>query len=173
MSTTTLAEEITSLGLDLDDPNQVYFDSTSLAYWINQAQLDIARRAECLMNYEQMDSLANVAYYAAPQDCIRIHELTFSPNDPMQIYPLTYRGRQEMNNIWYVNQQSPGTYPLFYTTWSQPPLIMVQVYPLPSQAGQLQYWYYRLPVEVVNSSDYIDVPSGWEDCLTSYVRYRV
>ena len=125
MSTTTLAEELVNVRLDLDDPNGKYFDTPSLTLWINQGCLDIARRAECLMENESIQSLANVAYYSAPQDCICIHELTFSPNDPTQIYPLTYRGRQEMNNIWYVNQTTPGSYPLFYTTWSQPPLIMV------------------------------------------------
>ena len=168
---TTLSTELTNLGLELDDPNAVYFTSAKLTLWINQAQTDIARRAECLMNTAIVPVVSNTSLFPAPPDTIRMHEVTFSPNDPTQIYPLTYKGRQEMNAIWYVNQQTPGSYPLFYTTWSQPPIIFLQVYPLPAQDGILQFWYYRLPVDVVNTTDLLDIPEGYEGCLRAFVRY--
>lgn len=169
--TTTVQQEINNVLIDLDDTAQVYFDNTSLILWINQAQLDIARRAECLMDYAEANCQPNVANYPMPQDAIRVHELTYSPNDPTQIYPLIYRGRQEMNSIWWINQTTPATYPLFYTTWQQPPMIMIQVYPVPASVGVLQYWYYRLPVSVSAVTDIIDIPDGYEDLLRSYVRY--
>lgn len=168
---TTLATELTNLGIDLDDANQNYFTSTNLTLWINQACEDIARRAECLMDTITIATTTNQAIYPAPADTIRINEVTYSPNDPTQIYPLQYKGRQEMSSIWYVNQTTPGTYPSYYTTWSQPPIIFVQVYPVPSQPGVLQYWYYRLPKPVVLTTDLLDIPDGYESCVRSYARY--
>lgn len=169
--TTTLGTEITNLGIDLDDTAQRYFTSTNLTLWINQATTDIARRAECLMEYAETNCFPNVANYPLPQDMIRAHEVTYSPNDPTQIYPLTYKGRQEMNGVWWVNQTTPATYPLFYTSWQQPPMVMIQLYPVPASVGILSVWYYRLPVPVVNSGDLIDLPDGYEDVLRAYVRY--
>lgn len=169
--TITVQTEINNLIIDLDDPNQTYFFSSNLIMWINQAQTDIARRAECLMDYQEVNAVTNVASYPLPQDAIRVHELTFSPNDPTQIYPLTYKGRQEMNGVWWVNQTTPATYPLYYTTWQQPPMIMIQVYPVPAENGVFQCWYYRLPVSVSLTTDILDIPDGYEDVLRAYVRY--
>jgi len=158
---TTVAQEIINLRIDLDDPTGIYWQTADYLVWMNDAQLDIARRAECLMEYAQTSCAANVARYAAPSDAIRLHEVTYSPNDPSQIYPLSYKGRQELNGIWWVNQSTPATYPLYYTTWSQPPFIMVQLFPVPSQIGQLAFWYYRLPIPVANTTDTIDIPAGY------------
>lgn len=169
--TTTLLQERTNVLLDLDDVNQNYFDTNSLDLWINQACTEIARRAECLMDYSEANCFANVANYPMPIDMIRAHEVTFSPNDPTQIYPLIWKGRQEMNGVWWINQTTPATYPLYYTTWQQPPGTMMQVYPVPAQVGVLQFWYYRLPVTASNNNDLIDLPDGYEDVLRSYVRY--
>lgn len=167
-----LLTEQQNCGIDLDDINGTYFTPDSLTFWINEACLDIARRAECLMDSETVSTMPMVSTYPAPQNTIRIHEVTFSPNDPQQIYPLMYKGRQEMNAIWAVNQTTPSNYPSFYTTWSQPPFINLQVFPLPSQSGILQYWFYRLPVPVINPTDYLDIPEGYGECVTAYVRYR-
>lgn len=168
---TTLATELTNLGIDLDDVNQNYFTAANLTLWINQGQEDIARRAECLLQTNTTPVMTNTTIYPAPQDTIRLNEVTFSPNDPTQIYPLQMKGRQEMNNIWYVNQTTPASYPVYYTVWAQPPIIFIQIYPAPSQAGILQYWYYRLPAPVSLTTDLIDVPDGYESCLRAFVRY--
>lgn len=169
--TTTVQTEITNVLLDLDDTSQAYFKNPELILWINQAATDIARRGECLLEYATANCLANVANYPMPADMIRAHEVTYSPNDPTQIYPLTYKGRQEMNGVWWVNQTTPATYPLFYTTWQQPPMIIMQTYPVPAQPGQLAFWYYRLPVAVSATTDTIDLPDGYEDILRAYIRY--
>jgi len=168
---TTLATELTNLGLDLDDVAQTYYTPQKLTLWINQGQLDIARRAECLLESTILPCAANNSIYAAPPDLIRINEVTFSPNDITQIYPLTMKSRQEMNAIWYVNQQTPGSYPLFYTTWQQPPVVFVQLFPIPAQDGNLQFWYYRLPKDVTTGTDYLDIPEGYEETLRTFVRY--
>lgn len=167
---TLVATEIQNILLDLDDVNQNYFKNPELLMWINQAQTDIARRGECLLEFGSCNCVASVANYPLPSDVIRVHEITFSPNDPTQIYPLMYKGRQEMNGVWWINQTTSATYPLFYTTWQQPPMIMIQLYPVPAQVGRLDFWYYRLPLQVA-VGDYLDLPDGYEDCLRAYVRY--
>lgn len=168
---TTLQTELTNLSLDLDDASFTYYTSTKLTLWINQGCEDIARRAECLLDTVTTNVMTNQNIISAPPNTIRIHEVTFSPNDPTQIYPLTYKGRQEMNQIWAVNQMTPASYPSYYTTWSQPPYITLQVYPIPAQAGIIQYWYYRMPKGVVNSSDLIDLPDGYISVLRAFARY--
>src|SRR6185312_2126934 len=159
---TTLATELTNLGVDLDDASQSYFTSAMLTQWINQAAVEIARRAECLMDTYEITTVPSVSTYSGPIDSIRINQIYFSPNDPTQLYPLTYKGRQELNSIWYVNQTSLNNYPMFYTTWQQPPYVQCQIFPVPSTTGLLQFWYYRLPIPVQANTDIIDIPDGYE-----------
>lgn len=168
----SLNDELTNLGLDLNDVNSVFFTTNKLTMWINQAQLNIARRAECLLETSIIPLPSGQYMITAPADVIRINMVTFSPNDPTQIYPLTFKARGEMNSIWYVNQQTPGSYPLFYTTWAHPPTIICQVFPIPAQPGVLQFWYYRLPKDVVNTTDFLDIPEGYEEALRAFVRYN-
>lgn len=170
--TTTLSQELTNLGIDLDDANNVYNSTASLTQYINQGCVEIARRAECLLDMQSCTAITNISYYLAPANCVRLHQVTFSPlNNPQQIYPLMYKGKTEMNAIWGVNQNLPGSYPQFYTTWKNPPAISIQVFPVPAQAGSIGFWYYRLPNPVANGTDLIDLPDGYEDCLRAYVRY--
>lgn len=169
--TTSLGTELTNLGIDLDDATNAYWSTADLTLWINQACTEIARQAECLMDTYTLITAPNVSTYAAPIDCVRINSVYFSPNDPTQKYPVAYKGRQEMNAVWNVNQTSVNNYPNFYTTWQQPPYVQCQVFPVPSQPGILEFWYYRLPIPVQNSTDLIDLPDGYEDILRAYVRY--
>lgn len=62
----TVADEISALLIDLDDPNQRYFDDDALITWINQAQMDIARRAECLLQTNNVDIDVDVSVVTAP-----------------------------------------------------------------------------------------------------------
>jgi len=168
----TLSAELTALGQDLDDINNVYWTQLALTQWINQGLVTIARKAECLLGTSSVPASTNQSQYPLPPDLVRVHEVTFSPNDPTQIYPLTFKGRQEMNTIWYINQTTPASYPIYYTTWAQPPVTWMQVYPVPAQPGNFTYLYYRLPRTAVLTTDTLDIPDGYEDVLRAFVRYN-
>lgn len=177
MPLTVLQTEITNLGIDLDDVSQAYWTTPMLTMWINQGMLEIARKTECLLGNLTEPASVNQNQYPMPADMIRIHEVTFSPlagmvADPTQTYPLTFKGRQEMNTIWYINQSTPASYPIYYTTWQFPPVTWMQVYPVPAQPGQFTYFYYRTPRQVSASTDYLDIPEGTEPILRAYVRYN-
>lgn len=47
-----------------------------------------------------------------------------------------------------------------------------KLYPIPSQNGTLNIFYYRLPTQTTTTTDYIEVPEGWEDLVVAYVEYK-
>ena len=85
--------------------------------------------------------------YAAPDDVIRIHRITFTPSASLSdqnTYTLEYRGFMEMDQIWGINQQWPCLLPLYYTLWGQPGTgtLTIKTFPVPSEPGNLHVYYF-------------------------------
>jgi len=160
---------LTNIGYALDDPTNQKWTPAQLLTYINEASVDIARRAEVLLTTSFIKVLSMCRDYIAPQDVIRIYKVEFQPyNNSLQIWPLEYRGIIEMDAVWGINQFTPSAWPNVWTTWQNPPQVLIRLYPMPSQPGTLNVYYYRLPVQVQAATDLIDTPSGWEDMITEY-----
>lgn len=121
----------------------------------------------------------------AYSDVIRINRVEFQvANDSSQIYPLEPASPQYLDNIWNIDQLSTMSYPAYYTTRGFPggtgrSALSIQLFPNPGQAGQLNVWYYRLPVRfqdpVANPASYtnvLDLIEGWDDMVIDYAVMR-
>ena len=76
--------------------------------------------------------------------------------------------------MWGTRQAVQRSYPSFFVLWGVAGSvegITMQLYPIPSQAGTLNIFYYRLPTTMVNDSDHADIPAGWEDLISLYCEY--
>jgi len=121
----------------------------------------------------------------AYSDIIRINRVEFQiAGDSSQIYPLESTSPQYLDNIWNIDQLSTMSYPAYYCTRGHPggqgrDTFSIQLFPNPAQAGQLNIWYYRLPVRIGDpqneSSNYqvvIDLIEGWDDMVVDYVTMK-
>lgn len=171
-STTPLSTALTEIRDFLDEPVAQQWSNAQLTGYINLGQADVQRKSETLRNLVTMEVLSNVQKYTAPSDILRIYRLEYIPSGSTQTYGLEFRGYNEMDAVWGTYQQYTGAFPSLYTLWSNPPTLQIVAYPVPSQAGLFQCFYYRQPVPVVNQTDTLDCLPGYESLIYDYAVYR-
>lgn len=172
MALVTLQQCQQNIWDDLDDPNGQYWQASSLTRWINDACSDVAKRAECLQETDQIPTVAAVKtqVMATTNSIIRVHRAEWTP-DNVQIYPLEIRNINEMDSIWGIYQNIQNAWPSWIVFWQEPPVLLAQYYPVPGGNGFLNIWYYRNAIPVANPTDLLDLPDGWEPCARFYAEY--
>jgi hypothetical protein len=171
-STTQLSQALTEVRDFLDEPTAQMWTDTQLTSYINLGQADVQRKSEALRNLTTIPVLTNTQKYVAPSDLMRIYRLEYIPSGSTQTYGLEFRGYNEMDAVWGTYQQYTGAFPSLYTLWAQPPKLQIVAYPVPSQAGIFQCFYYRLPVPVAANTDTLDCLPGYESLIYDYAVYR-
>lgn len=173
----TVAEIMSEAAVRLDDEGNRRFSAATLRTWIGEGAREIARKTECLRSDETIAVSADTQSVTGPTDLVRIHHAQYEPTGDSNIYPLTYMDRKQLDPLWGTHQAiSTSAYPEFYTTWGVPPTLTITLAPIPSTAGNLRVFYYRLPATIAtdgtDDTDTIDLPAGWEDLITTYVEAR-
>lgn len=174
---TTLLTNIRSQLDEVSTTGAFWADSELLA-WANDGQKDMSRRAEDLQTFDTSVAVsANVAKYSLPTNVIRVHRVEYVQTGDTRTYPLQASTYDEMDAIWGTMQATPTTSPQYYVMWGTPgatgtTALKIQLYPVPSSAGLLNIFYYRLPVDMTVGGSTVDVVAGWEDALVVYVSSR-
>ena len=171
-STTPLSSALTEVRNFLDEPIPQEWTDAQLTSYINLGQADVQNKSEELRQLVTIEVLENVQKYVAPSDILRIYRLEYIPEMSTQTYGLEFRGYNEMDAVWGTYQSYTGAFPSLYTLWSQPPTLQIVAYPVPSQSGIFQCFYYRQPVPVVNPTDTLDCGTGYESIIYDYAVYR-
>ena len=169
------------------------YSDTELTEWINGGLRDVSRRAEDLITFDTSITVApyvpvpgqSAPTFPLPIDVIRIQRIEFVPYGAInQTYPLMASNQQQMDQVWGTYQQNPASYPQFWVTRGYPGgtlrnQFQLQIYPVPSQGGTLQLYYYRMPIRipdpVATPSNYqvtLDIVEGWDDLAVEYATYK-
>ena len=180
-----LADYIRRARSVIDEPEQRFWTDTELTDWLNDGARDLARKAEDLLVYDTSIAVtANIAVYLLPTDTIRVHRAEFVPTGSTQAYPIRASSQDEMDQIWGTWQGNPSSYPSFFVTRGYPggtgsSAFKIQFYPVPSQAGNINLFYYKMPARITDPiadpsqlAATIDLPEGWDDTLIKYVEWR-
>lgn len=173
----SLADARTQTRYLLDEATPQFWTNDNLTSWINEACSDTQRRAEWKMAERTIPVTPSTQDYAAPDDVIRIHRITFTPIASLSdqnTYTLEYRGFMEMDQIWGINQQWPASYPLYYTLWGQPGTgsLIIKTFPVPSEAGNLHCYYFPEITKASDDTDPVDIAQSFEDMVYDYCMYR-
>jgi hypothetical protein len=89
---------------------------------------------------------------------------------------LEYRDYNNMDSVWWTQQLTSQSTPLLWTAWGFPPTLKIILYPIPSAASSIKFFYYRHPIDLAESTAAdaatpLDFPEGWEELITNYVEY--
>jgi hypothetical protein len=158
----------------LDDPNNNFWSTSELNTWINEGARDIARRAESLVSFSSTIAIvAGTQTYSAPTNTVQIHRLEYIPTGSTQTYPIFPSTYEEMDQLWGIYQSIQSAYPSYFVTrgWANgigSDALTIVLYPVPSQAGTLNVFYYRLPTAAVADGDTVEIPEGWQDLVALY-----
>lgn len=180
-----LADYLTRIRSVIDEPTARFWTNAELTNWVNDGARDMARRAEDLITFDtSIVIVANTAVYALPPDVIRIHRCEFVPVNSTQTYPVRASSQDEMDQIWGTYQANPASYPSWFVTRGYPggggsSSFKIQFYPVPSQPGTMNLYYYKLPLRIGNPdmdlsqlTVNVDCPEGWDDLIIQYVEWR-
>lgn len=175
MSTRTLGQLVTNLRDRLDEATASFWTNPQLEKWLMDGARDIARQAECLQAKATIAVTGATQEYTAPTDMVRIYRAEYKRTGDSQIYPLTFRDYNNMDEIWYSSKTIHQSTPAYYTMWGYPPAVTISLYPTPAVSGSMYIYYYRLPADLATDgsadSSVVDVPVGWEDLIVDYAEY--
>lgn len=173
----TVANLLVEISERVDDESNRRFSLPFLRRLILEGEREIARRSECLRATASIAVTAGASTVTGPVDAIRLTHAEFAPTGQSQVYPLEYADRRALDPLWGTMQNvDTSNAPFFFTTWGFPPTLTIQFSPIPSGAGTLIVYYYRMPANISDSgtddTDAIDLPDGWEDLVSTYVEAR-
>lgn len=169
---TTLLEARTDLRAHLNETTTRFWTDAQLTTWINEALRDVARRTETIQTFStSIAAVAGTAEYVIPADVLRIHRIEFVPTGQTQIYPLQLATYNEMDQFWGVTPNQQQGYPSYAVLWGFPPTVKLRLWPIPSQAGTVNVFYFRLPASVSADGDTIEVLAGYQDLIVLYAEY--
>lgn len=181
---TTYQNGIADLRTRLDEKGVArYWQDPDLLNWIVEGATDIARRTETLVEYNrQINAASGVSDYVLPVDCLRVHRIEYIPQttaNPPQVYPLQLSTYYEMDQRWGASQFLQSVYPTWAVIRGTPgnPLqrgsgtMIFKVYPVPSQPGGFNTFYYALPSKTPQLTDQIAVSLGWENLPILYAEH--
>lgn len=173
--TTTLLQLRTAVRYAVNELTAALWTDAELNILLNNAVRDIARRAEVIQSFNtSITALAGTAKYSLPTDIVRVHRVEFVPTGQTQTYPLQASTYVEMDQNWGVNQSWAGAYPQYFVIFGTPGFssgankLQIQVWPVPSQGGTLNLFYYRVPTTMAADGDIAEIPEGWQDAVVLY-----
>lgn len=167
---TTRATAVTAVRERLNESLAGFWTDTELTRWINEGTREVCRRTECLRTQDTVSAVAGTATYALPTDAIRVHRVEYMQTGAIIRYPLDPVEVNAVDALGWSNTQTRGI-PQFFVTWGYAGAATLHVFPKPATAGEFTIWYYRLPVEVVEDEDTLDMPEGWQDVVYDYCEY--
>lgn len=143
-----------------------------LKFWSNDALKDIGQRLMVHRDERSYDLVADQAEYDMPEDMVKLYRLEYRQSD-------TYIVALEHNQLLMFDDvrgvlRSQG-WPTAFSTWGYPGgggKIILDRSPSENTTDGLRLYYYRLPREIVEDDDPIDLPAGWERLVSHYVEWN-
>ena len=170
----TLGQLETDVRDHLDESLARQWSDGMLRRWILEGAREVARRAETLQDMAVLPVVSGTSEYTVAADTLRIYRVTFKPGSGSWEIPLEYKDFNSMDSMgWQVD--SWESMPEIYTLWGFTPNLKIKLYPTPSEAGDLEVWYYRLPTTLSedgsDDAEQVDIPNGWQDLIVLYCEY--
>lgn len=167
----TLGDLRDDLRARLDEETVRFWTDKELNRWLNEGALDIARRGECLPDTTTAAiGASSGTAVPLPTGGFRLHRAEFTNDAGVTVYPLEFRDPNEMDEFW-TNRTQQNYRPAFLVPVGYPPNWTASLYPIPSSSGTLTVYFYRVPTQMLNDTDQVDLPSGWEDLSILYASY--
>lgn len=157
-----LGEIIKSVQRQLGDESEVQFEKADIKRWANDAQVDIARKTECLQEHSETSAVSEDGSYLLPADFIGLKRVSF---DKSVIQPTTLDNADKSYPNRDRGEGSTGS-PSTYYVWGR----TLHLYPWPEQGGiaNLDIWYYRAPKALAADEDIPEIPSWMHEDIVRY-----
>lgn len=164
----TLSEVHTRVRSLLNDQGQQVFQSPEITQFSNDWMREVAATYNCFQKAGSFATVAGTRTYSMATDFIDIGMVSY--NYTRWLSEITWNELAARTND-PTTQGTPDTYYFERTpggTSSQVSTVM-GLYPVPSEASQVKYFYYYSPTALVNWTDRIPLPDGNDESAVYYV----
>jgi hypothetical protein len=149
---------------EFGDEESAFISDSDILRWINDAQLDIARKTKTFEVTSQVLSTANTAFYFLPGDFLTMSRVTFEGKT------LRFVSREELDQR-YPNRDKD--YPVGTPEFFHIAKKAIYLYPAPEMTGQvLALTYKQRPTELTLTTEELSVPVEFQLEVLSYCMAR-
>jgi hypothetical protein len=124
-------------------------DGTNIKAWINAAYADVASATRCFQQTAGAAMTAGVGSYTLDPTILHIELVTVTQTGGDTWFPLKECELDEILNLRALNANATGP----STRYCLVGLNQLEVWPAPTNADTMTFWYSYLPAQLVNDSD--------------------
>jgi hypothetical protein len=157
-----LGQIVTRVQRQAGDSSGALFTRDDIVSWANEGQLIIVRKTECLTKHKQTDLTIGDGSYELPADFLFMKRVTL---DDSRLIETTLDDLDtQSNSIDSTGASSPSF-------WYQSDNILF-LFPTPASAGvgNLDIYYVRQPLELVNDNDVPEIPVWMHKEIVQYCK---
>lgn len=163
----TPADLITTVRDQVYESSASFWTDAELYRYATQAEQEIADLVECSEATDATTStVSGTQEYAKPTDCEYIKRVTW---DGMPLKRIDFRDKDTVSNVGYGTTTDTSGQPEYYYEWGA----NVGVFPVPTTAKTLKFWYVSKPAALSAASTAFTVPNLFHSALVDYVLYRM
>lgn len=143
------------------DTSEAQITRSDIIRWLNEGQIKIVRKTQCLQRHVETASVKGQASYELPDDCLFVRRATYDDN---LVPPVAF---EELDTVAPDRDGSNSTgNAMYYYLWSN----SIWFYPAASvtENGKIDIWYIRTPVELSSNSDEPEIPEYMHEQLINY-----
>lgn len=160
-----LGEIIAAVQVQFGDRGQTQILRADIVRWVNQAAIDIARKTHCVQEHAESSAVAGQSAYDLPVDFISMRRVTY---DNMVLRESTLEDADRD-----LPARDTGGYtgtPILYYIYDY----KLYVLPTPTTpgTGNIDIWYTRYPVSLINDEDNPEIPAKYHELMVRYAFAR-
>lgn len=158
-------EMITQVQNLFGDTSEAQVTRAFITSMLNNGQLDVARKTKCLMRRSETHVESGTDAYELPDDFIQIESATI---DGRRLTPIPKATLDEYDPTRQADGYT-GSPTNFFTVGRT-----FFLYPTPSESGNanLDIWYVKRPVDLVDNEDESDLPISFHEDVVLYALVR-
>lgn len=147
------------------DTSEAQITRLEIIDWLNEGQLDVARKTEALKQHAETNALSSTGSYDLPVDFIKIDRVSF---DGKKLQRTTLQELDHYNADR--DTSNPTGIPNQFYTYGR----TITVYPAPPVAGSgnLDIWYIKAPPNLDDDTDESELPVFLHDDIWRFALAR-
>jgi hypothetical protein len=141
-----------------------FWTDAELYRYMSDAESEINNMVECYQLTGTAAAATGTSAYTLPTDCVTVTRLTY---DGVPLKLVSQRERSNLDQPGYGSTVQTGDSTHWYMYGG-----MAYLWPVPSRAPTIKYWYVAEPVDISTASSSFSVPQQFQNAIQDYVLYR-
>lgn len=150
---------------EFGDENEIQIETDDVLRWANDAQLEIARKTECIVRETTFTSSAGIEAYPLPADFMKIKDCFYNG---VLMHPIALSSLDSM-----APDRKTSTTPFAYPFWYRVRSKQLLVWPLPQDTGKtFDLEYVARPVLFTGTNSTSELPEQFVPEIVTYCLAR-